>query len=1049
MNRHVIRTSETDSVKGIATTQNVDVQLKQTTKALPFPNVSTTLSQRSVYEEERQAANKYRLILTVVPYCSNVLFNPLTEIIKDEGSDDVQVVTDASNAKTISGCYGLQTPTRVQMISNTEYSSKQRGNFTYHPGYDFFDNHILRNKTFKIVNRINSSPSAEEKRVFNTIADFCRGRDGDKKKYVKRSDVNNVSDSNTKHLYLKDDILEIDDSINQNLYEENGWWGFTNNTSIDAKECHDDTLWYSMDISRALNDHRPCEFIDMYPDRTLFSFSPKYNEFKHENENNWNVVITYPYKNVYTHPICFGGSSYIKRTLNSDGEYEEETVSEGNKWMGLKVMNASLGSGKAGGNNLIFRTYTKHGLSQQDLFYLYYTNPYKEEKGKYGDDSLNGNEVYYESNTYYKVTNVGDLSRNHNDYFFYTSNLGLVKELYTSYLNYAKKLTIEGKENEIPFKELYDSDDKKDIYDENQVLKTDLLNKILSHSNFRIRRFVRGIKSTYYLRLFRKIPNLRGVQREMTNEEKLHTSKFNGVFDKYIVDNALDPVNPKYQRLVNNEQYQMGFAASIYNDNVAQIAFTDGIDVNGLTDNLGRPLTEIYYTIVKNNAGHEAWYNEHNQSTTISKPIYTMNDSEAKELKKMYGDDYTIEFSHCFGKVTSGLDMYFKKDDSESVIGDAEYLKKMSSVHHIANITNNDGNIGKDRYSNNLDDDITYKDTYFYGDLVEFNSFDFKETHLSDIMHRFNTAQRETIKNPLYSQFQYHEITQDDYDKEDFNVGEFSAIDGQIDNGSKLRDDFATISRPEGYIYKAHYPIQIREYSRLLQDSHRTLRIRSAKPVQQNGILIQVTTLIDHKLNNGDIIFICDDESDTRYVTRCVKTISRTKFLMSPDYTEIVNNATDFEDKEVVSNFNDSVYKGVVVGGSNIKPYKNRFSWLELCEILNGNYENDITHPNLILMRKNDAIPDYATYIGGNQYVWREVLNIGDNRVVDLPDYIFANGYFYITNRINFYLKRQDPLGNNGLYFDGEANYPFFPNDPSGVLQKENNFIAKDTNVIC
>ena len=102
----------------------------------------------------------------------------------------------------------------------------------------------------------------------------------------------------------------------------------------------------------------------------------------------------------------------------------------------------------------------------------------------------------------------------------------------------------------------------------------------------------------------------------MTDEEALHRSKFNGVFDSYVADNALDPINPNYQRNFNNEMYQLGFASSIYNDNVTQITFMDGINVKGLTDNLGRPLTEIYYTIVKNNAGHEVWY--HNEEPFYS-----------------------------------------------------------------------------------------------------------------------------------------------------------------------------------------------------------------------------------------------------------------------------------------------------------------------------------------------------------------------------------------------------------------------------------------------
>ena len=171
MNRHEIRTSATDSVKGLPSTHKVDVNLKQTTKAIPFPNVSSTLSQRSVYEEERQAGNKFRLILTVVPYCTNVLFNALTEIVKNEGSNETFVVTDQNKPKEIKDAIGLNTPDRVHMISNTEYSSKEHGGYEYHPGYDFFDNHLLRNTSFKVVNPIHSET---DRNVFNTLSDYMR-----------------------------------------------------------------------------------------------------------------------------------------------------------------------------------------------------------------------------------------------------------------------------------------------------------------------------------------------------------------------------------------------------------------------------------------------------------------------------------------------------------------------------------------------------------------------------------------------------------------------------------------------------------------------------------------------------------------------------------------------------------------------------------------------------------------------------------------------------------------------------------------------------------
>ena len=1088
MAKHVIRTSETDSVKGLPSTMSVDVNLRQTTKTLPFPNVSSTLSQRNVYEEERQAGNNFRLILTIVPYCSNVLFNPLTEIIKDEGSDDVFVVTDVTNMDNapvtiknkIDGAIGVDNPTRVHMICNTEYSSEIHGGYEYHPGYDFFDNHLLRNLSFKLVNPFNDKVK-DAKEVFNTLADYARDRNGDVKKYNRRISINSINSNQgfnkDKHLYLIDDVMKIEDSINNNLYDENGWWGFTNNTTIDTKQLNN-RRWDSMDIGKALNNYKACEFIDMYPDRSLFSFAPKFNKFTHENENNWNVVLTYPYKNIYDHPLCLGGTSYIKRTTNSEGEFVEETVSEGNRWMGLKVLTAQLGSGKAGSNNLILRTYTKHGMEQGDLFYLYYTNPYKEtaedeyEKcDKFSDNTLNGSEVYYESQSYYQVTNIGDLSKNNNEYFFYTSNTSIVKEIYRSYLKYVEKLIKENVDtSKIPFYEDYENDDKKDIYDADNNLKTILINKILKYSNFRIRRCVKGVKSTYYIRQFRKIPNLRAAQREMTDEEALHKSKFNGVFDSYIADNALDPVNPNYQRNFNNEMYQLGFASSIYNDNVAQITFMDGVNVKGLTDNLGRPLTEIYYTIVKNNAGHEVWY--HNEEPLYSnKDIRELYENNKEGFKEKYGaeyDGYTVEFSHCFGKVTSGFETYVMSDDRKETTGPIEYWKKLSSVHHISNIVNDGVNGGsspiyKDEDSRTLDKDIKYTDTFFYGDLVEFNGVDFTEKTISKVMHRFNTAQRETENNPYYSQYQYHEIVEDDYDPQykegtdPFDLKEFSAVNGIQDGDTskpmttdfaKRKADYATISRPEGYYYQAHYPIQIREYTQVLQGSHYTLRVRMAKPVQREGILIQVKTYIAHNLSTNDIIFICDDESDVRYITRCVKVIDRTTFLMSPNYEEYVVNATDFEDKEYISNLKDSV-RNTETGIKNINKYEKRFSWLELCNILNGEFDDDINYPNLVLRRKNIDIPDYATYIGGNQYLWRNIINIGDTRATTIDDYIFANGYFYITQSINFFLKRQDPFASNGLYFDGEDKYPFFPNDPSGVRQKENNYILKETSVSC
>ena len=56
---------------------------------------------------------------------------------------------------------------------------------------------------------------------------------------------------------------------------------------------------------------------------------------------------------------------------------------------------------------------------------------------------------------------------------------------------------------------------------------------------------------------------------------------------------------------------------------------------------------------------------------------------------------------------------------------------------------------------------------------------------------------------------------------------------------------------------------------------------------------------------------------------------------------------------------------------------------------------------------------------------------------------MFTNGAFYIDEVVNFYLKRQDPNNENGLWVDGET-YPFFV-DVEGERNKiESNYVYKE-----
>ena len=61
-----------------------------------------------------------------------------------------------------------------------------------------------------------------------------------------------------------------------------------------------------------------------------------------------------------------------------------------------------------------------------------------------------------------------------------------------------------------------------------------------------------------------------------------------------------------------------------------------------------------------------------------------------------------------------------------------------------------------------------------------------------------------------------------------------------------------------------------------------------------------------------------------------------------------------------------------------------------------------------------------------------------------LSSYPFANGALYIDRCINFYLKRQDPEGINGLYYHGA-----FP-DIEGRIQLPSNYeYIPEPEVIC
>ena len=381
-----IRLDKTDSLHSVNKENKLDVSLNSTSKIMKYNNIKKTIDSYEVYKDERKKCNRYRLILTINPLCSNVLFNPLTEIAKytaTNGGVKIERVTDNVSVNGVDG----DTSQRVQYVANTTYSNDEYG-YTYYPGYDIFDNHILRSKGFNVVNYDKSS-SSKVSSVFNTLCDFARNKKGEIINIFKRTGVATKPKQVKKHIYNYDTLMSWEDSINYNLSEMDGWLGFPNVTKLKTyyTKSNDSKNEKATNWNRVLNNHSSDEFVQMYPDRSTYTFTPYHNSFLNRLEYNWDILITYPYMNDYDHELV-----------------------KFNDINALQMLSAESQAGISGENIIMFRSYTKHNLVRNDYVRVMWEN----------DGSIH--------NEQYRVSNVGNLHGEGNEYYFYIDDPTLVTE---------------------------------------------------------------------------------------------------------------------------------------------------------------------------------------------------------------------------------------------------------------------------------------------------------------------------------------------------------------------------------------------------------------------------------------------------------------------------------------------------------------------------------------------------------------------------------------------------------------------------------------------
>lgn len=849
------------------------VSLSAKTRLLPYGDISERLSLIKLYNDEKDACKRYRMIFTINPICTNVLFNSRSEIIRREGSSACTVLDRYENDYTGldgSGFINNSALNILQAIRDTEYTHKDlftdENPYVYHCGWDIFNNHMLRNEDFIHISKVNSDSRA----VFNTIRDYLRDKDGRIVTEKISYSTPETKDYATRlHVYQYDNILSMYNTFKNKLDERDGWYGFINpgNIVIDNAEAKNGK---KISINKMMNNNKSCELYELYPDQSLYSFIPKFNKFRNRLEYNWDYDLVYPYENEY---------NKLKEIVGADN------------WMGddipIRIISAKKVSSTSGSDFVIFKTMFKHTLEQGDYVRLFYAN---------------GNS-FDRVNRRFKVVRCGDIDGNETDRYFCVRAVDMG--------------------DRFKFKEEGPEEDSVVFVDNDAIV------------DFYYKKEVNGYECKYYIRKLKRI---------------------------------------KTERL-ESEINKLAFGENIYGDRVAQIIFTDDIEVDGLVDNLGRPLSEVYLYIFKTNRGHNEWYD-----------------------KGDYNNE-KVEFSHCFGKITTGLDL-----PSECVNYNVRKLHNIDKNGITPNYKNGFNYV----YSGSclesipevIEDDLTIEKLdnggFVYGDVVEFNPYTYTETVIENIYHRFNTAQRETTNRAYYDIFD-DEIVYDDYDadinqkadkKDSFSACTYLVNKVSVENKQGVKKDLLLPGNlaPEGYFYNPKTIIKLADIS----DNISSVSMKQIK----------------YKLTDDGLYYENEGYDEEGKLVRYL----HGKFEISTKYDFIKGDFIALYQSE-----DGKVFYGIVndITGNTIDI---AFEGIPS--------SSELKNKSTAMLTSREYIAPYATFLPASRaFVWRPLVKPSelpnDSTLFDMP---FANGCLYIHQNVNFFLKRQDPLNEFGVLYPEDAN---------------------------
>ena len=231
--------------------------------------------------------------------------------------------------------------------------------------------------------------------------------------------------------------------------------------------------------------------------------------------------------------------------------------------------------------------------------------------------------------------------------------------------------------------------------------------------------------------------------------------------------------------------FPASFAERYFGDEEVDYNFTTDVDISDLRDNLGRPLSELFLTIVK------------------------VDTDTSNNFKDQYWKDIIKDNT----KIPSNLKDRFWTNIQGGFLTENDTIVNYNVRSISSDIDVDTGQpIYPQTHFGSVDNGIDESDDDFIGDISEYNSIELSERILEPIYHRINTIYREYRKD--------------------------------IVNLKTTNDDgFGIDDLREGYIYRPHYRIKIREF---------TSYIETGDESQVIGIPDYATIDYQYEDKNGD-----------------------------------------------------------------------------------------------------------------------------------------------------------------------------------------------------